>query len=146
VPASVAGFIVARAILALGEAGNFPAAIKATAEYFPKTERSFATGIFNSGANIGAILAPITVPVIASIWGWEAAFMWIGAIGFLWMAFWGGYYEEPGAAGAWARPNWPTSTTTPRRRGACVDRKRARPPGASCCAAARPGPSPSANS
>jgi ACS family hexuronate transporter-like MFS transporter len=97
VPASVAGFIVARAILAVGEAGNFPAAIKATAEFFPKTERSFATGIFNSGANIGAILAPISVPVIASIWGWEAAFMWIGAIGFLWMAFWGGLYEEPGA-------------------------------------------------
>ncbi|CAH0274540.1 Hexuronate transporter [Massilia sp. Bi118] len=96
VPASVAGFIVSRAILAIGEAGNFPAAIKATAEFFPKTERSFATGIFNSGANIGAILAPISVPVIASIWGWEAAFMWIGAIGFLWMAFWGGYYEEPG--------------------------------------------------
>jgi ACS family hexuronate transporter-like MFS transporter len=96
VPASVAGFIVARTILAIGEAGNFPAAIKATAEFFPKTERSFATGIFNSGANIGAVLAPISVPVIASIWGWEAAFMWIGAIGFLWMAFWGGLYEEPG--------------------------------------------------
>jgi ACS family hexuronate transporter-like MFS transporter len=96
VPASVAGFIVARAILAVGEAGNFPAAIKATAEYFPKTERSFATGIFNSGANIGAILAPLSVPLISSIWGWEAAFMWIGAIGFLWMAFWGGLYEEPG--------------------------------------------------
>jgi ACS family hexuronate transporter-like MFS transporter len=96
VPASVAGFIIARAILALGEAGNFPAAIKATAEYFPKTERSFATGIFNSGANIGAVLAPISVPIIASIWSWEAAFIWIGAIGFLWMAFWSIYYEEPG--------------------------------------------------
>jgi ACS family hexuronate transporter-like MFS transporter len=96
VPASILGFVVARAILALGEAGNFPAAIKATAEYFPKTERSFATGIFNSGANIGAILAPLSVPLIASIWGWEAAFIWIGAIGFLWMAFWGKFYEEPG--------------------------------------------------
>jgi ACS family hexuronate transporter-like MFS transporter len=84
-PASVAGFIVARAILALGEAGNFPAAIKTTAEYFPKAERSFATGIFNSGANIGAILAPLTVPVVAALWSWQAAFMWIGAIGFLWM-------------------------------------------------------------
>jgi ACS family hexuronate transporter-like MFS transporter len=94
-PASVAGFIVARAILALGEAGNFPAAIKTTAEYFPKAERSFATGIFNSGANIGAILAPLTVPVVAALWGWQAAFMWIGAIGFLWMAFWGGLYDEP---------------------------------------------------
>jgi ACS family hexuronate transporter-like MFS transporter len=80
VPASVAGFIIARTILAIGEAGNFPAAIRATAEYFPKSERSFATGIFNSGANIGAILAPLTVPVIAAIWGWQAAFIWIGAI------------------------------------------------------------------
>jgi ACS family hexuronate transporter-like MFS transporter len=95
VPASIAGFIVARAILALGEAGNFPAAIKATAEYFPKAERSFATGIFNSGANIGAILAPLTVPIIAEIWGWEAAFIWIGAIGIIWMGFWGYFYDEP---------------------------------------------------
>jgi ACS family hexuronate transporter-like MFS transporter len=95
VPVSVAGFIVARAILAIGEAGNFPAAIKATAEYFPKAERSFATGIFNSGANIGAILAPLTVPVLAAIWGWEAAFVWIGAIGFLWMIFWAIFFDEP---------------------------------------------------
>jgi ACS family hexuronate transporter-like MFS transporter len=95
VPASIAGFIVARAILALGEAGNFPAAIKATAEYFPKAERSFATGIFNSGANIGAVLAPLTVPLIAAIWGWEAAFVWIGAIGFIWMGFWGYFFDEP---------------------------------------------------
>jgi ACS family hexuronate transporter-like MFS transporter len=94
-PASVVGFIVARAVLAIGEAGNFPAAIKATAEYFPKSERSFATGIFNSGANIGAILAPLTVPVIASIWGWQAAFVWIGAIGFLWIAFWAVLFDEP---------------------------------------------------
>jgi ACS family hexuronate transporter-like MFS transporter len=96
VPVSIAGFMVARAILALGEAGNFPAAIKATAEFFPKSERSFATGIFNSGANIGAILAPLTVPIVAQIWGWEAAFIWIGAIGFIWMAFWAIFYEEPG--------------------------------------------------
>jgi ACS family hexuronate transporter-like MFS transporter len=95
VPVSVAGFIVARAILAIGEAGNFPAAIKATAEYFPKSERSFATGIFNSGANIGAILAPLTVPILAAIWGWEAAFIWIGAIGFLWMVFWAIFFDEP---------------------------------------------------
>jgi ACS family hexuronate transporter-like MFS transporter len=94
-PASVTGFIIARAILALGEAGNFPAALKATAEYFPKAERSFATGIFNSGANIGAILAPLTVPVIAAIWSWQAAFIWIGAIGFIWMGFWAVYFDEP---------------------------------------------------
>jgi ACS family hexuronate transporter-like MFS transporter len=92
---SVAGFMFSRAFLALGEAGNFPAAIKATAEYFPKRERSFATGIFNSGANIGAILAPITVPWIYSNWGWEAAFIIIGGIGFLWLFFWLVLYEKP---------------------------------------------------
>jgi len=95
VPISVAGFMVGRAVLALGEAGNFPAAIKATAEYFPKKERSFATGIFNSGANIGAILAPLTVPVIAEYWGWQSAFIVIGAIGFVWMGFWLHLYETP---------------------------------------------------
>ena len=88
VSVSVPGFMMARAILAFGESGNFPAAIKATAEYFPKHERSLATGIFNSGANIGAILAPLTVPWIYAHWGWEAAFVVIGGIGFLWLAFW----------------------------------------------------------
>jgi ACS family hexuronate transporter-like MFS transporter len=85
VPASILGFMLSRAVLAVGEAGNFPAAIKATAEYFPKKERSFATGIFNSGANVGAILAPLTVPPIALLWGWQATFIIIGAIGFVWM-------------------------------------------------------------
>lgn len=88
VPVSVMGFIFSRAFLALGEAGNFPAAIKATAEYFPKKERSLATGIFNSGANIGAVLAPLSVPWIADVWGWQMAFIIIGAIGFLWLFFW----------------------------------------------------------
>ncbi|WP_426193461.1 MFS transporter [Massilia sp. DWR3-1-1] len=95
VPVSVAGFMIARAILAIGEAGNFPAAIKATAEYFPKRERSFATGIFNSGANIGAVLAPISVPWIAAQWGWQMAFIAIGGIGFLWMGMWQFLYEKP---------------------------------------------------
>jgi ACS family hexuronate transporter-like MFS transporter len=95
VPASVLGFMVARAVLAIGEAGNFPAAIRATAEYFPKSERSLATGIFNSGANIGAILAPLTVPVIAALWGWQAAFVWIGALGFLWIGFWLTMFDDP---------------------------------------------------
>ena len=94
-PISVVGFMVSRMVLAIGEAGNFPAAIKATAEYFPKKERSFATGIFNSGANVGAILAPLTVPWIEKNWGWQAAFLIIGAIGFLWMFFWLHYYEKP---------------------------------------------------
>jgi len=95
VPASVLGFMIARAVLAFGEAGNFPAAIKATAEYFPKKERSFATGIFNSGANVGAILAPVTVPFIAANWGWQTAFILVGAVGFIWLFFWNIYYERP---------------------------------------------------
>jgi ACS family hexuronate transporter-like MFS transporter len=95
VSVSVAGFMFGRAVLAIGEAGNFPAAIKATAEYFPKKERSFATGIFNSGANVGAILAPLSVPWIASNWGWEFTFIIIGAVGFLWLIFWFYYYEKP---------------------------------------------------
>lgn len=95
VPVSVLGFMFGRAVLAFGEAGNFPAAIKATAEYFPKKERALATGIFNSGANVGAILAPLTVPWIAAQWGWEAAFTIIGAVGFLWLFFWWLYYDKP---------------------------------------------------
>jgi len=95
VPISVLGFMVSRAVLGLGEAGNFPAAIKVTAEYFPKKERSFATGIFNSGTNVGAILAPLTVPWIATNWGWEMAFIIIGGIGFLWLFFWLAVYEIP---------------------------------------------------
>ena len=94
VSVSVVGFMIGRAVLALGEAGNFPAAIKATAEYFPKKERSFATGIFNSGANVGAILAPLTVPWIGANWGWEMAFILIGATGFLWLIFWLIFYDK----------------------------------------------------
>lgn len=92
---SVVGFMLSRAVLAVGEAGNFPAAIKAVAEYFPKKERSLATGIFNSGANIGAILAPLTVPWIYSHWGWEAAFIIVGAAGFLWLVAWLFFYQKP---------------------------------------------------
>ena len=94
-PVSVMGFMFARAVLGFGESGNFPAAIKATAEYFPKKERSFATGIFNSGTNVGAILAPLTVPWIAANWGWESAFVIIGAIGLLWLFFWLVLYDRP---------------------------------------------------
>lgn len=92
---SIVGFMVARAVLGFGEAGNFPAAIKATAEYFPKKERSFATGIFNSGTNVGAILAPLSVPYIADRWGWQTTFAIIGAVGFLWLIFWWRYYDKP---------------------------------------------------
>jgi ACS family hexuronate transporter-like MFS transporter len=95
VPISIAGFMISRAVLGFGESGNFPAAIKAVAEYFPKKERSLATGIFNSGSNVGAILAPLTVPVIAEFYGWEFAFIIIGAIGFLWIIFWYILYDTP---------------------------------------------------
>ena len=88
-------FISARIILAVGESGNFPAAIKATAEYFPEKDRSFATGIFNSGSNIGAILAPLSVPFMASAWGWEVAFLVVGAIGFIWLGVWLALYKKP---------------------------------------------------
>ena len=92
---STLGFIVARAALGVSEAGNFPAAIKTVAEWFPKKERAFATGIFNSGANVGAILAPLTVPFIASQWGWQWAFIITGAIGLIWLIFWFWLYEVP---------------------------------------------------
>ena len=76
-------FLVARCILALGEAGNFPAAIKVTAEYFPKKDRAYATSIFNAGASIGALIAPLSIPLLAKAWGWEMAFVIIGALGFI---------------------------------------------------------------
>jgi ACS family hexuronate transporter-like MFS transporter len=95
VPVSVIGFMFARAVLGFGESGNFPAAIKATAEWFPKKERALATGIFNSGTNIGAIVAPLSVPFIAVAWGWKWAFIITGAIGFIWLVLWQVYYTHP---------------------------------------------------
>ncbi len=92
---SVYLFIFARIVLAVGEAGNFPAAIKSTAEYFPKKDRAFSTSIFNAGATIGALLAPVTIPFIAKAYGWEMAFIIIGASGFLWMFFWVFIYKKP---------------------------------------------------
>jgi ACS family hexuronate transporter-like MFS transporter len=92
---SVVMFIFCRTVLAIGESGNFPAAIKVTAEYFPKKDRAFATSIFNAGASIGALIAPATIPLIAAKWGWESAFIIIGALGFVWMFFWMGLYEKP---------------------------------------------------
>ena len=89
------GFMFGRAVLAFGEAGNFPAAIKATAEWFPKKERALATGIFNSGTNIGAILAAPTVNWLADKWGWQSAFIIIGVVGFLWLILWFWLYEQP---------------------------------------------------
>lgn len=92
---STFGFGVVRVGLGLGESGNFPSAIKAVAEWFPKRERAFATGIFNSGANIGAVAAPIIVPWILGIYGWQMAFLITGAIGFIWLVFWLIFYEIP---------------------------------------------------
>ena len=89
------GFGVARAALGVGEAGNFPAAIKTVAEWFPKKERAFATGIFNAGSNVGAIVAPLTVPWIATHLGWRWAFILTGAIGFAWLLFWLPVYRRP---------------------------------------------------
>jgi ACS family hexuronate transporter-like MFS transporter len=93
--ASVAGFIVARFALGLGEAGNFPAAIKVVADWFPKRERAFATGLFNSGTNIGALMTPLIVPWITLTYGWYWAFIATGAIGFAWLLFWVPLYREP---------------------------------------------------
>ena len=92
---STFGFGVARAALGLSEAGNFPAAVKTIAEWFPKKERALATGIFNSGTNLGAIIAPIAVPWIAVTWGWREAFIITGAIGLTWLIFWFIFYEVP---------------------------------------------------
>lgn len=89
------GFIIARIFLGITEAGNFPAAIKATAEWFPQKERALATGVFNSGTNIGAIIVPLTVPFIAETWGWKWAFILTGVIGFIWLALWFIFYEIP---------------------------------------------------
>lgn len=92
---SMWSFLVARGVLALGEAGNFPAAIKATAEYFPKKDRAYATSIFNAGASIGALFAPLTIPPLAKAFGWEMAFIIIGVLGFVWMGFWVFLYDDP---------------------------------------------------
>jgi ACS family hexuronate transporter-like MFS transporter len=94
---SAFGFGVARATLGLGESGNFPAAIKTVAEWFPKKERALATGIFNAGSNVGAIVAPLTVPWIALHYGWQWAFILTGAIGLVWLAFWIPLYFRPEA-------------------------------------------------
>lgn len=95
VAGSTLAFAGARALLGLGEAGNFPAAIKAVAEWFPRRERALATGIFNSGANIGAVAAPVLVPWILGAYGWEEAFVLTGVVGFVWLIFWWMYYERP---------------------------------------------------
>lgn len=88
-------FLGCRALLALGESGNFPAAIKVTAQYFPKKDRAFSTAVFNSGSSVGALAAPLCIPVLARALGWEMAFVIIGALGFIWMGFWNFMYARP---------------------------------------------------
>ena len=92
---SAAGFSAARFALGFGEAANFPAAIKTIAEWFPPKERALAAGVFNSGSNVGAIIAPLVVPWIAATWGWREAFVITGAIGFAWVVIWLLLYREP---------------------------------------------------
>lgn len=101
---SVYYFIAARIVLGVGEAGNFPAAIKVTAEYFPKKDRAFSTSIFNAGSTVGALIAPLSIPPLARFFkdlgvgnGWEMAFIVIGGLGFIWMGFWMFYYRKPAA-------------------------------------------------
>ena len=92
---STLGFGIARSLLGLGESGNFPAAIKTVTEWFPKKERALATGIFDSGSNIGACVAPILIPWILGMYGWQEAFLITGAIGFIWLVAWRLLYEVP---------------------------------------------------
>jgi ACS family hexuronate transporter-like MFS transporter len=94
-PASVAGFVVARFALGLGESGNFPAALKTVAEWFPRRERALATGLFNAGTNVGALVTPLFVPWIVFRYGWTWAFIATGALGFGWLALWWAFYERP---------------------------------------------------
>ncbi len=92
---SIPGFFGARIALGLGEGGNFPAAVKATAQWFPKKERAFATSLFNSGANVGAVIAPAIVPAIAYTYGWHAAFVFAGIAGWIWIAAWWPLFNVP---------------------------------------------------
>jgi ACS family hexuronate transporter-like MFS transporter len=92
---SARGFMIARAGLGLGEGGNFPSSIKAVANWFPRRERAFATSLFNSGANVGAIVAPAIIPPIAAAWGWRAAFVFMGIIGLTWLVLWLPFYDDP---------------------------------------------------
>src|SRR5205807_7718956 len=84
-----------RFALGLGEGGNFPAAIKTVAEWFPKKERALATGVFNAGSNLGPIIVPLTVPWIVAHYGWQGAFVATGALGFVWLLFWLPVYRRP---------------------------------------------------
>lgn len=116
---SVYYFIAARIVLGIGEAGNFPAAIKVTAEYFPKKDRAYSTSIFNAGATIGALAAPVTIPTLARYFqnigignGWEMAFVVIGGLGFIWMGCWMFLYKNRQPTHASIQQNLNTSNKT----------------------------------
>lgn len=95
IASSALGFGIARFALGIFEAGNFPAAIKTVAEWFPKKERALATGIFNAGSNVGAVVAPLVVPWITITWGWQEAFIFTGVVGLLWLGLWFWLYDKP---------------------------------------------------
>jgi len=95
IPMTVLGFSAARFALGLAEGGNFPAAVKTVSIWFPKKERALATGIFNAGSNVGALVAPLLVPWLTITFGWPTAFLVTGAIGLAWLAFWWFFYQEP---------------------------------------------------
>ena len=128
--------MAARFALGLGEAGNFPGAVKTVAEWFPRKERAFATGIFNAGTNIGALLTPLIVPVITLAYGWEWAFIITGALGFIWLAVWWVLYRSPeehkrvtAAELAYIRSDPPEPTTKCRgRRSFRIGRRGPSPP------------------
>ena len=137
---SVSGFAIARFALGIGESGNFPAAIKTVAEWFPKKERAFATGIFNAGSNVGAIVAPLVVPIHLRTGGWQPAFIVTGLAGLIWVFFWWPLYRRPQEhPQRLARKSWRTSK-------AIRPIRRSTSPGSTCSRSARPGPSPSASS
>jgi len=103
---SVLTFGIAMFLLGLGEAANFPACMKAVAEWFPKRERALATGIFNSGANIGNIAVPLVVPLLVAVFSWRGAFVVTGAMGLVWLAVWLIYYRPPEKHRSVSRRNW----------------------------------------
>lgn len=132
---AVTGFIVSRVVLGVGEGGAFPAGTKAVAEWFPKKERALATGIFNSGGNIGAIVTPILVPAIVLWLDWRWAFIITGVMGFVWLPLWLALYRRPEAHRASTPPNWRSSLTIHRT-------PSTRSTGASCSWSEKPGPMP----
>ena len=125
-PARCGGFIGARMLLGVGEGGAFPGGIKAVAEWFPKKERAFATGLFNAGTNIGAIVTPLVIPVVTLAWGWRAAFIVTGVGGLVWLPIWLLVYRTPAPARSASRRRTRPHRERSRRRGGRV-------PGRACC-------------